>query len=228
MQPERGFARPKGMKLLLQGLCATLLLLVSTAAAAAPPEREVKGNRLISQSDPAVSIQVPRSATYLGAERWDLYDLADCELHLFVEADRSKVVKALYWIQFEAYLPTNEHIYDYTKDEPVTFAGQPFWQRARFGPANQAPRAGSDGERVRQMVERAGYKLPAHSMSVRLVRVLDETKRKELMFIYGEDLTTQGYSSEQLLDGDQPRPAWEELKKGLLERARERLKVSWP
>ncbi len=188
----------------------------------------MKGNRLISRSDPAVTIQVPRKAKYLGAERWDLYDLADCELHLYVEAGRNKVVKALYWIQFEGYLPSNTYVYDYTKDSPVTFAGQPFWQRARFGPSNQTPRAGSDGERVRQMVERAGYKLPPHSMNVRLVRVLDEARRKELMFIYGEDLGAQGYTTDQLMDGDQPKPAWTDIEKGLVERARKRIRVSWP
>ena len=96
------------MKRTLLGLSALVFSCFLMAAAKAP-EREVKGNRLISKSDPAITIQVPRSAVYLGAERWDLYDVADCELHLFVEAYPDKTVKAMYWIQFEAYLPSNEH-----------------------------------------------------------------------------------------------------------------------
>jgi hypothetical protein len=40
---------------------------------------------------------------------------------LFVEAYPDKTVKAMSWIQFEAYLPTNEHTYDYSKDELITF-----------------------------------------------------------------------------------------------------------
>ena len=110
----------------------------------------------------------------------------------------------------------------------MTFAGQPFWQRARFGPSNEATRAGSDGERVRQMVERAGYQLPPHSMNVRLVRVLDEARRKELMFIYGEDLGRQGYTTEQLMDGEKPGQAWAGIEKDLIERARSRIRISWP
>ena len=215
------------MKRLLPGLCA-IRFVVSSTVLAAPPERQVKGNHLISRSDPAIAITVPRSFKYLGAERWDLYDIADCELHLFIEADRHKVVKSLYWIQFEGYLPSNTHIYDYSKDTAVTFAGQPFWQRARFGPSNEATRAGSDGERVRQMVERAGYQLPPHSMNVRLVRVLDEARRKELMFIYGEDLGRQGYTTEQLMDGEKPGQAWAGIEKDLIERARSRIRISWP
>jgi hypothetical protein len=75
-------------------------------------------------------IQVPRLAAYLGAERWDLYDVADCELHLFVEAYPDKTVKAMYWIQFEAYLPTNEHTYDYSR-APSGRPSNENWSNAR-------------------------------------------------------------------------------------------------
>jgi hypothetical protein len=213
------------MKRAMLGLGAVVFSCFLMAAARAP-ERAVKGNRLISKSDPAITIQVPRSAVYLGAERWDLYDVADCELHLFVEAYPDRTVKAMYWIQFEAYLPTNEHSYDYSEDQPVTFAGRRFWKSANFGPTNNTPRAGSDGERTRQMLARAGYKLPAERMSVRLVHLLDESRRKELMIIYGEDLALSGYTVAQLLDGKEPRPEWKAVEQQLVERAMKRIKLS--
>ena len=206
---------------------SALVLSSFLMAAAKAPEREVKGNRLISKSDPAVTIQVPRSAVYLGAERWDLYDVADCELHLFVEAYPDKTLKAMYWIQFEAYLPTNEHTYDYSEDEPLTFGGRPFWKSSSFGPTNNTPRAGGDGERTRQMLARAGYKLPAERMSVRLLHLTDEFRRKELMIIYAEDLAPSGYTAAQLLDGKDPRPEWKAVEQGLLERATKRIKLSF-
>lgn len=213
-----------GMKRQLLGLCAALTLF-SPAAGAAPPERVVDGNRLISRSDPAVIIKLPRNARHVGADRWDLYDIADAELHVFVEADRDKNVKTLYWIQFEGYLPSNTHIYDYTKDEPVKFAGRDFWQRARFGPTNGATRAGSDLEHVRGLLDKAGYKMPAESMNVRLVQVLDEARRKELMFIYAEDLAPTGYTAAQLMDGDKTRPEWEPIRQKLIARARQRIRI---
>ena len=213
------------MKRILLGLSAAVFSCFLMAAANAP-ERKVKVNRLISRSDPAITIQVPRSAVYLGAERWDLYDVADCELHLFVEAYPDKTVKAMYWIQFEAYLPTNEHTYDYSKDEPVSFEGLPFWKSSNFGPTNNMPRAGGDGERTRQMLARAGYKLPAERMSVRLVHLLDKSRRKELMFIYAEDLALSGYTAAQLLDGKEPRLEWKAVEQGLVERAMKRIKLS--
>ena len=213
------------MKRTLFGLSAMVMSCFLMAAAKAP-EREVKGNRVISRSAPAIEIQVPRSAVYLGAERWDLYDVADCELHLFVEAYPDKTVKAMYWIQFEAYLPTNEHTYDYSEDEPVTFGGRPFWKSSNFGPTNNTPRAGGDGERTRQMLSRAGYKVPAERMSVRLVHLVDESRRKELMVIYAEDLAPSGYTAAQLRDGEEPRPEWKVVEKGLVERAMSRIKLS--
>lgn len=202
------------MKHLLASVCAAILLISSTALAA-PPEREVRGTRLISRADPEVTIRLPRSARYVGADRWDLYGICDAELHLFVEADSKKRVKAFYWIQFEKYLPSNTHVYDYTRDEPVTFAGQPFWKRARFGPTGDSERAGSDGEHMRQMLERAGYQLPSHMMNVRLVRVLDEARRKELMFIYSEELPARKYSAEE----------WQKIEKGLVKRAMKRIRL---
>src|SRR5207253_2835100 len=70
------------------------------------PERKAEGNVVTSHRDPSVRIELPKSVQYVGADRWVLYDIADCELHAFVNADRQKNVQRLYWVQFEAYLPT--------------------------------------------------------------------------------------------------------------------------
>src|SRR5689334_5706296 len=83
MQPRARRPRLKQMKRLLFVLCITF---VGTCSAAAPPERLVHGHRLVSLADPAVTISLPRSARYLGADRWDLFDICDAELHVFVEA----------------------------------------------------------------------------------------------------------------------------------------------
>ena len=76
------------------------------------------------------------------------------------------------------------------------------------------------------MVGKAGYTLPAHMMNVRLVQVLDEARRKELMFIYTEDLAPTGFTTAQLLDGDKNRPAWEPIKQQLIDRAYKRIRIT--
>lgn len=81
----------------------------------AGPERKVQSNVVTSERDPKVQVRLPQSAQYVGADRFVLYDIADCELHAFVEVDEHKNVKRLYWVQFEGYLPTRpelQHTYD--------------------------------------------------------------------------------------------------------------------
>jgi hypothetical protein len=225
LQPGGDLTRQTNMKHLSAGLGAMLFSSLLFAQAPAP-ERMARGNQLISKSDPEVTINLPRKAKHLGADRWNLYDVADCELHVFVEADKNKNIKTLYWVQFEGYLPSNTHAYDYSDDEPVTFSGRPFFQRASFGPTNRPTKAGSDLEHVRAIVQRAGYRMPAEYMNVRLVHLLDETRRRELMFIYAEDLAPTGHTSEQLKDGDKTRPEWEAIRKELVARAMQRIRLS--
>jgi hypothetical protein len=204
---------------------AVALLLFTTAVAAdKAPERKVEGTTITSARDPAITINLPSTAQYLGADRWDLYGICDAELHLFVEADAQKRVQRLYWVQFESYLPDNTHVYAYPFTETVTHAGRLFDVTAVFGPTGSPVRAGSDSEHMRAMLARGGYTMPAESMNVRLVNLLDDAKRKELMFIYAEDLALSDASAEELNksgNGDR----WSTLKAQLIERARQRIEI---
>jgi hypothetical protein len=79
------------------------------------PERTVNGDVITSAREPAVRIELPKAVNYLGAERFVLYGIADCELHGWVEADAGKKVSRLYWVEFEGYLATKpelHHTYD--------------------------------------------------------------------------------------------------------------------
>ena len=60
------------------------------------PERRVEGNTITSERDPKLRIRLPESVHYIGADRWVLYGIADCELHAFVEADAQKNVQVFY------------------------------------------------------------------------------------------------------------------------------------
>ena len=63
-------------------------------------------------------------------------------------------------------------------------------------------------------------------MSVRLLHLVDESRRKELMIIYAEDLAPSGYTAAQMLEGKEPRPEWKAVEQGLVERAKKRIKLS--
>jgi hypothetical protein len=78
---------------------------------------------------------------------------------------------------------------------------------------------GSDVEHLMTLIREKGYHLPEGMMYVRLVHLLDEGKRKELMVIYGEDVTQNGLTVADLQPGGTENARWPAIAEGLLERA---------
>jgi hypothetical protein len=190
------------------------------------PERTVSGNVLTSERDPGIRLEFRRPVEYLGADRWVLYDVADCEVHVFVEADEQKRVQRLYWVQFEGYIPGVTHSYGYDSPTRVTIGGLEFFADGGFR-RSDAPyrRPGSDREHVVNLIVAKGYRLPAEVMSQRLVHLTDETRRKELMIIYAEDLAPTGYSVANLGEGGKAANKWPEIETALRERAVAGMKI---
>jgi len=191
-----------------------------------PPERSVAGNVITSERDPAVRIELPRSVRYVGVDRWVLYDMADCELHAFVEADDQMSVQRLYWVQFEGYLPTRPEL-RHTYDSPrrTNIGGFDFYVDTWVTPSDAKHEPGSDSEHVKALLRAGGYKMPG-MMKVRLVHLLDEQKRKELMIIYGEDLASTGFSVDDLRQGGKAHDRWPAIADGLIDRARSKISLS--
>jgi len=62
-------------------------------------------------------------------------------------------------------------------------------------------------------------------MYVRLVHLLDERKRKELMIIYGEDLGPAGFSAADLSKGGKAFDRWPAIEKDLLDRTKKKITI---
>lgn len=197
-------------------------------AQTAPPERKALGNVVTSERDPAVRIELPKTAQYVGADRWLLYGFADCELHAFVEADAQKNVQRLYWVQFEGYLPSRPDLH-HTYDSPkhTTIGGMDFYVDSWVRAKDAKTEAGSDREHIEALIGAKGYRMPEGMMDVRLVHLLDKEKRKELMIIYGEDLASTGFSAAELSEGGKARDRWAGIADGLLERAQGTVRVEF-
>lgn len=199
---------------------------VTLIAQTAPPVRKVLDNVVTSERDPAVRIELPKAAQYVGADRWVLYGIADCELHAFVEADAQKNVQRLYWIQFEGYLPSRpdlRHTYDSPKH--TTIGGMDFyvdtWVRAK----GATTESGSDREHIEALVRARGYRMPEAMMYVRLVHLLDEEKRKEFMIIYGEDLAATGLTADELSEGGKAHDRWPGIADAMIGHAKRRIMI---
>jgi hypothetical protein len=199
---------------------------LTVPAFATEPERTVKDNVITSQRDPAVRVKLPAHADYVGADRWDLLGIADCELHAFVKADAQKNAQRIYWVQFEQYLPSKPDLH-HTYDSPrhANVGGLDFYVDTALGTSEQKPKPDSDGEHIRTLVAQHGYKWPKEFMYVRFVHLLDEAKRKELMIIYGEDLSATGFSVADLQKGGKAHDRWAEIEEEFLERARQAITI---
>ncbi|WP_158943675.1 hypothetical protein [Granulicella sp. S190] len=211
---------------MLRSLALSFLLYGLFGAPAKAPERTVRGATLVSQHDPHIQIDLPVSAQYVGADRWDLYGIADCELHAFVQADRKRNVHELYWIQFEGYLSSKPDMH-HTYDSPghAEIGGLDFYVDTWVSTEGKRADPGSDLEHIESLIRAKGYKMPAGMIYVRLVHLLDAEKRRELMIIYGEDLEPKGFTVAGLAKNGPAHDRLPALEAALVEAAKQKIEL---
>jgi hypothetical protein len=203
-------------------VCLASLVALQTT----PPERKVERNAIYSAHDPNLRVQFPQSAQYVGADRWNLYDIANCELHAFVDSDAQKNVQRLYWVQFEGYLPSKPDLaHQYDSPRHTSIGGLDFYVDTWVRSKDEQTQQGSDRQHIEELIRSKGFNMPAGMMYVRLVHLLDERKRKELMIIYGEDLRPTGFSAADLSQGGKAFGQWPAIERGLLERAEKKIAI---
>lgn len=209
---------------MLKTASAILLLATFVPAQTSGPERKVAGNVVTSERDPAVRITLPKPVQYVGAQRWVLYDLADCELHAFVEASPQKLVRRLYWVQFESYIPSRPELkHTYDSPQHADLGHMDFYVDTWVRTKDAENRRGSDIEHILRLIRGKGYHMPEGMMYVRLVHLLDEQKRKELMIIYGEDVAENKLTAADLQPGGKAHERWPAIAQGLVERAKKKI-----
>lgn len=190
--------------------------------------RRVEGRTLVSDSLPRVRIEFDKDFKYVGGQAFILYDVARAEQHFFVDADKDGRIRRLYWVQFEGYLPTNSHAYDYKVTKTANIGGLDFVADA--GPRNiklNPGRPDGDGARGRAFLASKGFRLAGDDVvTQRLVHLIGEPKRDELMIIYLEDLGPKKLTAADLSPGGREAARWDEFSRGLLERAAAGLKIS--
>jgi hypothetical protein len=211
---------------------ATMFILVALSAIATDrilaQTRPVRGQILISTQLPSVSLEFAKPFKYVGGHSFVLYEVANAEQHFFVDADKDGRIKRMYWVQFEGYLPSNSHVYDYQATKVVNIGGLEFIADASARNLKANPgRPDSDGNRARAFLISKGYRLGSDDvLTQRLVHLVDQTKRNELMIIYLEDLSPMKLTAVDLAAGGKAADEWKGISKGLLERATKNLKLT--
>ena len=217
----------------LSVLFALVFLLSIFTPAQTKPEVELKnirtvdGDALTSPELPKLKLKFDKAFKYAGGHTFILYNVARAEQHFFVDADKDKNVSRLYWVQFEGYLPSNTHAYDYDSPRKVNIGGLDFfadtWAR-KVDPKQGRP--DSDGNKAREFLASKGYKMASDEvMMQRLVNMVDAKNREELMIIYLEVLTPTGFTAADLNEGGKAADKWPAIANGLLERAQKGMKI---
>jgi uncharacterized protein YciI len=180
--------------------------------------RSLKENIVTSSADPAVQIEMPASASFVGGDTWVLQAYLDSiTFYAFVDADSARNVQRLYWVQFEAYLPSHpEYHHTYDSNRHVNLGGLDFLVDTWAATSRSKDEPDSDSAHLHGDLVRQGYALPASMMTVRFVHLMDGA-RKELMYIYSE-ATPDGLTADDLKQGGKAYDKWPELEKGLIER----------
>ena len=200
-----------------------------TAAPAGTAARRVEGQTIISAGRPAIRLKFDKAFKYAGTQSFVLYDVAGVEQFFFVDADKGGGIRRLYWVQFEGYLPSNTHTYDYSDvKETINLGGFEF--RTDAVAVNLAgvlsQRKDSDGARARAFLESKGYRVAGNDlMWRRLIHLTDETKRDELLIIYLEDLGGTGLTAADLMGQGRASARWPEISGQLLRRATKGMKI---
>jgi len=210
-------------------LIATLLLFVTITFAQTDLTNlcTAKGNTLSSPELPKLKLKFAKPFKYVGGHTFILYDVARAEQHFFVDADKDGNVSRLYWVQYEGYLPSNTHAYDYKSPKTINIGGLDFF--ADVAARKVDPKQGrpdSDGNRAREFLLSKGYKISSDEvMTQRLVSMVTYDNRNELMIIYLEVLTPAGFTSADLSIGGKAEAKWLEISAGLLERAQNNMRI---
>lgn len=193
--------------------------------------RAVSGNDLVSTFDPALVLRFDPVFRYLGGQKFILYGVADTEQHFFVETTADGSLRSVYWVQYEAYLPGKPYTYDYD-DSPlrVTLGDYEFFaDTATFhNDPNRKRRRGTDGAMVRQFLASKGYSYPDEVVYARLVYLTDDSRQKELMIIFMDDLATYGVTAADLEESSAGAARWPGIEQAHLDRIRSTLAVLPP
>jgi len=190
--------------------------------------RTISGNDLISDYDPAVVLRFDPAFRYVGGQKFILYGVADTEQHFFVETTADNKLKSVYWVQYEAYLPEKPYTYDYD-DSPLRLSLDDYefftdTDVVDFDP-NRKRRRGTDGAMARQFLANNGYVFPYDFAYARLVYLTDESRQKELMIIFIDDLASRELTAAELEEGGAKASSWPEIEQAHLDRIRNTLTV---
>jgi hypothetical protein len=183
--------------------------------------RRVRGNKLISDTLPKITVEVDGDFTYVGRFDFKIRDVAAGERFVFVDAGKDKKVRRLFLAQFEGFLPSNTHTYNYNFENAAVMGGHKFRQNtwAYSNAASEKENPQNEGVLTARFLREKGYKIEDEFMMSRFVTVPDAERRNEMILYYLENVSTSGRRLSEFYIGDEETQVWREISKGLTGRS---------
>ena len=163
----------------------------STSAKRAPPKEHahIKDN-VFSDDLSKLTLTVDPKFRYLGSFPFDIHDIAGGYRYVWGEIDHGKHLRRTFIIQAEGFYSDNQESYRYGTPNPATLAGDPYqhnvWIDDNEKDARESP--GTEADLTRAFFKERGYEWEPQLVMSRFARIVDESKKNEIIFFYFENL----------------------------------------
>jgi hypothetical protein len=179
------------------------------------------GNILFSPDRPRIRIQVDDAFEYVGGIVVPLAGIALAEIHYFVEADAGNCLLRRFHVQFEHFLPENDHTYNYRLPDTIRLGAHEWMHNPGGYPVQLVfdTRPDSDMAAGYTFLKQHGIVLPEEVFYRRFVRVLGDDRRAEIIMVYSENAALTSATVEQYGEGGLLRQQAAAFHDALLQRA---------
>jgi len=177
-----------------------LLIITQVSFGQAAKSRYVEGQKLISTQMPGIALKFSDEFIFVDYQSFTLFKNSKVEQFYFVKADGKKRVNALYTVQFESFLPEINQTYNYKINDSLVINGTSFLHSPVYNKTQAIL-----GDTLKSDVWHRfmgllfkGYQLPAEVIGHRFIKIVDDTKRNEILIIYNEDIKNTGATASEL------------------------------
>jgi len=183
--------------------------------------RRVDGNVLISDSLPAIKIQISKDFRFLGSFPFRIGNIAAGDRFIFAE-EHDGTIRRMLIAQFESFLPESTEIYRYSFDDAISLSGFRFRQNTfAFSfkkDVKENPR--SESAATLDFLRQKNLNLTDEWMSSRFLTLGDESRRSEMILFYMEPVASTGHHLTEFYKEDSPTELWKRISKELEQRSR--------
>jgi hypothetical protein len=179
------------------------------------------GNILVSDEQPRMRIRVDQALRYVGGIGLPLSGVAWAEIHSFVETDGEKRLLRRFHVQFEHFLPDNDHTYNYRLPDTITVGAHEWMHNPGGYPVQLVfdTRPDSDMAAGYNFLKGNGYVLPDEVFYRRFLRTVGDDRRAEIIMVYSENAALTGVTVADYDEGGRLHDAAATFHDALLRRA---------